>query len=449
VPSIVAARTAKTPLGKVNTVRRAFLLPVVFVTYSLAYLDRANYGFGAAAGLAGTLHITEQRSALLGALFFLGYFAFQIPGMLVARRYSSTRLAFFALLVWGVLAALTGVIRSFAWLAADRMLLGVAESVIFPALLLLLTRWFTRAERSRANTMLMLGNPVTVLWMSVLTGFLIQRFGWQRTFILEGLPATLWAFVWLAIVRDEPAQAGWVPAAETQRLRAEHAAEPSSVHFYGGEEPTSLLQVLRSRSVILLSLQYFCWSVAGYGFVLWLPTIVRRAATAASGGHLLSMGSTGLLSAVPYLVAIVAMLIVSQRSDRSLRRTPYVWPFHMLAAVFMFGSSLSTQHFGVAFGCLVLAGGSMYAPYGPYFAIIPERVPRRYTGEAFALINSVGALGGFAGSYLVGVLNAVTGGHRAGDLVVSFSLLASSLFILALPPLPVGATAPEAAAARV
>src|SRR5579875_1616530 len=102
--------------------RRAFLLPVAFLTYSLAYLDRANYGFGAAAGLAQTLHITESRSALLGALFFLGYFAFQIPGMLVARRYSSTRLAFFALLVWGILAALTGIIRNFAWLAVDRLL---------------------------------------------------------------------------------------------------------------------------------------------------------------------------------------------------------------------------------------------------------------------------------------------------------------------------------------
>lgn len=423
--------------------RRAFLLPIVFVTYSLAYLDRANYGFGAAAGLANTLHITEERSALLGALFFLGYFAFQIPGMLVARRYSSTRLAFFALLVWGVLAALTGVIRSFAWLAVDRMLLGVAESIIFPALLLLLTRWFTRAERSRANTMLMLGNPVTVLWMSVVTGFLIQRFGWQRTFILEGLPATLWAFIWLAVVRDEPAQARWVPAEETQRLRAEHAAEPSSVHFYGGEEPTSLGQVLRSRSVILLSLQYFCWSVAGYGFVLWLPSVVRHTATAAAGGRVLSMGSTGLLSAVPYLLAIVAMLVVAQRSDRTLRRTPYVWPFHLMASVFMLGSSLAGDHFVLAFVCLVATGGAMYAPYGPYFAIIPERVPRRYTGEAFALINSIGALGGFAGSYLVGVLNAATGGHRAGDLLVSASLLGSSLFILALPPLPAGARSAE------
>lgn len=420
--------------------RRAFLLPVVFITYSLAYLDRANYGFGAAAGLARTLHITEARSALLGALFFLGYFAFQIPGMLAARRFSSTRLCFVALLLWGILAALTGVIRSFAWLAVDRLLLGVAESVIFPAMLLLLTRWFTRAERSRANTVLMLGNPVTVLWMSVLTGFLIQRFGWQRTFIYEGLPAIVWAVIWLAIVRDEPAEARWVPAAETQRLRAEHAAEPTSVHFYGGpgrnEADITLRQVLVSRSVVLLAIQYFAWSLGVYGFVLWLPTVVRRGATLAAHGKLLSMGSTGLLSAVPYLAAITLMILVARRSDRTLKREAYVWPFLLLAGFAMLGSFLAADTFALAFTCLIVAGGCMYAPYGPFFAIIPERVPRRYNGEAFALINSSGALGGFAGSYLVGLLSALTGSHRAGDLLMSLFLIASALLILLLPKVP-------------
>ncbi len=416
--------------------RRALLLPVVFITYSLAYLDRANYGFGAAAGLASTLRITESRSALLGALFFLGYFAFQIPGMLAARRFSSTKLAFAALLAWGVLASLTGVIRSFAWLAVDRLLLGVAESIIFPAMLLLLTRWFTRAERSRANTVLMLGNPVTVLWMSVLTGFLIQRFGWQRTFIFEGLPAVVWAFAWLAIVRDEPAQARWVPAAETQRLRAEHAAEPTSAHFYGGEEATSLAQVLTSRSVLLLSAQYFFWSLGVYGFVLWLPSVVRRGATLARGGHVLSMGTTGLLSAIPYVAAVALMILVAARSDRTLKRQEYVWPFLLLAGLAMLGSFLAADTFVVAFLCLVAAGGCMYAPYGPFFAIIPERVPRQFHGEAFALINSCGALGGFAGSYVVGLLAAITGGHRAGDLLMCGALLLSALLIRLLPRMP-------------
>ncbi len=419
--------------------RRVLLLPVVFVTYSLAYLDRANYGFGAAAGLAQSLHITEARSALLAALFFLGYFAFQVPGMLVARRFSSTRLAFVALLLWGTLAGLTGVIRSFVWLALDRLLLGVAESVIFPAMLLLLTRWFTRQERSRANTVLMLGNPITVLWMSVLTGFLIQHLGWQRTFILEGVPAILWAFFWIAVVKDEPAEARWVPAAEVQHLRAAHAAT-DTLQTVLGTGSFSLGSVLSSRRVILLSLQYFCWSLGVYGFVLWLPTIVRRGATATAGGHLISMFHTGLLSAIPYLLAAVLMLVLAHASDRTLKRQEFVWPPLLIAGGLMLGSFFfADRSFALAFTCLVLAGGCMYAPYGAFFALIPDHVPRQFTGEAFAMVNSLGALGGFTGSYIVGLLHAVTGGDRAGDLLMAGSLVLSALLTMLLPKVPVSA----------
>ena len=164
--------------------RWLYILPAVFITYSLAYLDRTNYGFGAAAGLAQTLHISNSRSALLGALFFFGYFLFQVPGAAYARRRSARRLIFFALVAWGILASLTGVIRNFWLLAVDRLLLGAAESFILPAMLILLTNWFTRAERSAPLSILLLGNPVTLIWMSAATGYLIHALGWQMTFIV-------------------------------------------------------------------------------------------------------------------------------------------------------------------------------------------------------------------------------------------------------------------------
>jgi sugar phosphate permease len=188
------------------------ILPAVFVTYSLAYLDRANYGFGAAAGLAATLNITKSRAALLGAIFFLGYFLFQVPGAAYARKKSARHLVFFALISWGILAALTGVIRNFWLLVVDRFFLGVAESFILPAMLILLMGWFTRAERSRANTFLILGNPVTVLWMSAVTGYLIAAIGWQMTFVVEGIPSVIWGFAWLLLIRDRPQQVSWMSA---------------------------------------------------------------------------------------------------------------------------------------------------------------------------------------------------------------------------------------------
>ncbi len=401
--------------------RWLYLLPIVFVTYSLAYLDRANYGFGAAAGLAATLHITDTRASLLGSLFFLGYFAFQIPGAAFARKRSATRLVFAALIAWGALAALTGVIREFWLLVIDRFLLGVAESVIFPAMLLLLTRWFTRAERSRANTFLILGNPITVLWMSAITGYLIRGLGWQKTFIIEGIPSIVWAVVWISLVRDRPAQAQWMTEEAAEGLEKQLAAEQLSVAPVG-----AVRQALLRGDVLLLSAQYFFWSLGIYGFVLWLPTIVRK-------GGSLSIEKTGLLSAIPYLAAVLLMLLVSYVSDKTLTRKSLVWPFLLLSGMALLGSRLfAEKSFVAAFVCLVVGGACMYAPYGPFFAIVPERVPRNVAAEVLALINSSGALGGFFGSYFVGFLQAVTGSARAGYLLMSLALICSALLLLGL-----------------
>lgn len=400
--------------------RWLFLLPAVFVTYSLAYLDRANYGFGAAAGLATTLHITTGQSSLLAGLFFAGYFAFQLPGAIVARKYSPIRLICFALVPWGVLSALTGVITTFWALAVIRFLLGVAESCIFPAMLLLLTRWFTRGERSRANTVLILGNPVTVLWMSAVTGYLIQAVGWQRTFIYEGIPSVLWAAVWLCLVHDKPEDSWWMTPESVSALNSRLAAEQGTVG-----PALAFRTAIRRPDVLVLCGAYFFWSIGVYGFVLWLPTIVHQGAN-------LSMGRTGLLSAVPYAVAIMAMVLVSRRSDKTLRRTSLVWPSLMFGGAALGVSFLANSHFAIAFCALIVAGACMYAPYGPFFAIVPERLPRSVTAEVMASINSAGALGGFVGSYFVGWLRGVTGTSQAGYLLMSLSLLCAAALMFSL-----------------
>jgi sugar phosphate permease len=391
--------------------RWLYLLPAVFVTYSLAYLDRANYGFGEAAGMAVTLHISDKQASLLSGLFFLGYLAFQLPGASFARKHSAAKLIFVALIAWGTFAALTGVIRVFWMLAVDRFLLGMAESVILPAMLVLLTHWFTGRERSRANAILILGNPVTVLWMSVITGYLIEAYGWQRTFVIEGLPSVAWALVWIALASDRPASARWMTPEAAEHLEAALADEQRMVQSRSGSVGV-VRQALLRRDVILLSAVYFCWSLGMYGFVLWLPTIVKE-------GSALAMGRAGLLSAVPYVAGVVMMLVVSQYSDKTRRREATVWPFLLMGGAGLMGSFVLAQRsFAAAFVCLVIGAAGIYAPYGPFFAIIPERLPRSVAGEVMAMINTFGAMGGFVGTYCVGFLRAVTGNSRAGFLLM-------------------------------
>ncbi len=178
--------------------------------------------------------------------------------------------------------------------------------------------------------------------------------------------------------------------------------------------------------MILLSLQYLCWSIGVYGFVIWLPSMLKS-------GRTVGIVEVGWLSAVPYLLATVLMVLASLLSDRVGRRRPFVWPFLIVGAIAFLGSYLlGRSSFWPGYALLVIAGGAMYAPYGPFFAWIAESLPRNVAGGAIALINSCGALGSFVGSYAVGWLNAATGGPSLSFLMMAAARLVSGVLTLAV-----------------
>ena len=400
-----------------------FIMPIIFISYSLAYVDRSNFSFASAAGINDDLGISKGMSSLLGALFFLGYFFFQIPGTIYAERRSVKKLVFWCLVLWGGFASLTGVVNSIPLLAVIRFMLGIVEAAVMPALLVYISNWFTQSERSRANTFLILGNPVTVLWMSVLSGYLIHAFGWREMFIFEGIPAIIWAIFWWFLVKDKPQQVSWLSQEEKQALADALAQEQRSIKAvanYG--------QAFRSRNVILLCLQYFTWSIGVYGFVLWLPSILRA-------GKSMGMVEAGWLSSAPYLAATLAMILVSWASDKKQNRKLFIWPLLLIGALAFFGSWALGQHsFWLSYSLLVIAAAAMYAPYGPFFAIVPEMLPKNVAGGAMALINSLGALGSFFGSWFVGYLNGNTGSPAASFIFMAVSLLASVGLTLMVKP---------------
>jgi len=392
------------------------IIPMVFITFSIAFLDRANFGFALADGMSKDLNITAAMSSLLGSLFFLGYFFFQIPGALYAANKSAKRLIFWSLIMWGVLAIATGMISNINLLIIIRFMLGVTESAVMPSLLIFLSRWFTKSERSRANTFLALGNPATMLWMSILSGYLTGSFGWRWMFILEGAPAIIWAFLWWWLVDDKVKDAKWLTELQKNAVEEQLRLEQQSI-----KPVKNYADAFKSKIVILLCLQYALWNIGTFGFVMWLPSILNAAPD-------MNIIKTGWLSSVPYVLAIVGMLAASYYSDKTLNRKAFVWPFLLIGSIAFYCSYLvGTNNFWLSFVLLIIAGGAMYAPYGPFFAIITEILPRNVTGGAIALINSLGALGSFAGAYIVGYLNGVTGGFSA-----SYIFMAGSLFLSAL-----------------
>ena len=179
-----------------------------------------------------------------------------------------------------------------------------------------------------------------------------------------------------------------------------------------------------------------------YGFVLWLPTILRA-------GMREGIEAVGFLSVAPYLLAVILMLAASHYSDKSLHRKRFVWPFLIVCGAALFGSYVtSSHHFWAAYAFLIVTGGTLYAPLAPYFAIIPEMLPAHVAGEVMAVVNSAGALGGFVGAWLVGVLEAVTGNSQAGFLFMSGALLIAGVLVAILRPTAKTALAAEPDAAK-
>jgi MFS family permease len=381
--------------------RFARVVPLAFMTYSLAFLDRNNYGY-AAGGMTAKLHLSPNNVGLLAAMFFVGYSLFQIPSTGYAAKRSVRWVVFWALILWGVLSSLTGVIENVGLLYVDRLALGAVEGVVLPAMLVYLTRWFTKPERSRANSLLMVGNPLTMMYASALSGFLIQYFdkhligsrqGWQMMFILEGLPSILWAFVWLAIAKDHPSQARWLTSDEADAIQAKldrEQAEVAHVRDYWA--------AFSDIRVVLLSVMFFFFSAPAYAFMFWMPTIMKSAT-----GR--GMGAVGLMLVIPYGIAALALVVVSWISDKTLHRKIFVWGSHLVGATaWLVVAIAGTEHFAIGFIALAVVCCCMYTPTSPQWAWMAEMFPRNVIGESMALVNSAGALGGLIGTYMVGFL---------------------------------------------
>lgn len=356
-----------------------------------------------------------------------------MPAGSYAERRSVRSLLFWSLSAWGVLAALQGAVTTYWLLLADRFLLGVVEAVVLPAMLVFLSHWFTRAERGRADTFLILGNPITLIWMSVLSGYLVAAVGYRWMFVIEGLPAIVWAFVFRSLVDNRPRDAAWLPDNERGHLERAIDAEQRAL-----PAPRAFRDVARSRNVVVLSAQYLLWSVGVYGLVFWLPSTVKHLSGA-------GIASTGLLTAVPYVAAVVAMVACSTASDRTGHRRAFTWvPLLVAAACFVASYAVRGGGFATSFVLLIVAAAGMYAPYGPYFALIPELLPATEAAPATGLVNAFGGLGGFVGTYIVGALG---GGTSAVPFVFLAACLAAAAVLMFAVRHGDAVRAPEPAAA--
>ncbi|GAB2450633.1 MFS transporter [Xylanimonas ulmi] len=412
--------------------RWVYVIPVAAIMYMLAYLDRNNVAVILPfIDQDGGMTLSVADKGLVTGIFFVGYMVLQIPGAVLAQKWSAKKTVLILMILWGLAAISCGLVNTRGQFLVARFFLGVFEGGVWPAVLVLLASWFPLKERARANALWMACLPISSVIMAPLSGILLDFFSWRAVLMIEGVPPLVWAVVWWFAMSDNPAQARWVSAAERAHVEsalAEDEAAKPYVNPKGGYR-----RALRNSRVWLLILIYFCWMSGFYGFSLWLPTVLKEL----TGG---SPTLVGWLTAIPFGLALGSMIMVSRWSDtRQDRRLAVAVPLLVGAGALVAGQFVHTPAANIVLLCV--AAMAIYAPYGPFWAIPAEFLRIEVLAFSMGLINALGNLGGFLGPYAVGYLKEATGSDLIGYLFLAGLLALAAL--VTLRALRTGATAPS------
>jgi ACS family tartrate transporter-like MFS transporter len=400
------------------------LLPFLFILYVVAFLDRMNIG-AAALQMPHDLGFSEAVLGFGAGIFFVGYLLLEIPGALIAERWSARRWIARIMISWGLMTLLMAFIHTARQFYLVRFLVGAAEAGFLPGVIVYLTHWFRYEDRAKAVAFFYAANPLSYVIGSPLAGLLLGvswlgMRGWRWLFIVEGLPAIILGFITIGYLTDWPEQAKWLPDDEKRWITTELKREKEAKH---SRRSYRIREALRHRDVILLTLCYFCAMTGSYGIAFWLPTIFKRL----SGQ---SDFKVTLLAALPYVAAFITQQVNGWHSDHTRERR-----WHAAAPVFVCGLALALAvlcraSFGLSVGLFVVAGGSFYG-FQPVFWTVPTLfLSESAAAASIGMINALGNLGGFAGPIVMGYLAHRTHSFSPGLLYLVASLFASGILML-------------------
>ena len=404
------------------------LIPFLFVLYILNYVARVNIG-SAALQMTGELGFSNAVFGFGAGIFFIGYFLFQVPLTLLVEFWSARNFIALSLMAWGVMAVLGGFVNTateFYWV---RFLLGIAQAGFFPGVLVYLTYWYRQQDRGKAVAMFMSAIPASnMIGAAVAAGLMrldwLGMRGWRWLLILEGLPAIVAGVVAFFYLNDRPKDARWLRPDEREWIVRELERDQERKK---AQAKLRVWEALRNPQVMVFAVILFCYITNSVGLGSWLPKIVQRV----SG---LSTTQVLLISAIPWLCAIPAMLLTAWHSDRTGERR-----WHAAIPLFLVGVALSLSiaagnHVVLAIAAFSLATMALYSFPSPFWVLPTIFLSGPAAAASIAFVNSVGNLGGFAGPYLIGYLADKTGTYTAGLVYLVTCGLAGSALVLSLRP---------------
>ena len=424
--STTPADTSPLAVSTYATVARR-LLPLLGVCYFLSYLDRTNVAV-AALTMNEDIGISAAAFGLGAGLFFIGYFVFEVPSNLIMYKVGARIWMARIMITWGIVAGAQALAVGETSFYIIRVLLGIAEAGFFPGMILYLTFWFPADSRARAVGWFMAAIPLSTAIGAPLGGLLLKLdgiwglAGWQWLFIVEAIPTIILGALLLRWLPDKPADVDWLSAEQKDWLHTRLALEDS-------ESDLGHLTAWRSLGhprVLALSLIYFAIVFGLYGIGFWLPTIVKE-----SLGIEDNLNVT-LLTALPYLVGAVAIVVVGRLVDRAGQPGRITTLAMAIGGIALAGTAFASTEPWVGYAGLCVCAIGVMASFPGFWRLPTAFLTGAAAAAGIAVVNSIGNLAGFAGPYWVGFLTEELGAAKWGLVSIGLVMIAGSFAVLAL-----------------
>lgn len=404
------------------------IVPYIFVLYIVAMMDRVNISF-AALEMNKALGISATTFGIIAGIFFIAYFFFEVPSNVLMHKLGCRIWIARILITWGLVTLGTGFIQNATQLGILRVLLGIAEAGFYPGMILYMTYWFPSKYLAKTIAIFMTGMALNNIITGPLSTWIMDNIawfgmsGWRWLFIIEGLPAVILGIATIFYLVDRPEQAKFLTKEEKEwlvnQLKIEHEAKTSKTQI-------SKWEVLKNARVWHLSIIFFGYVCAMYGLSMWMPQIIKAL------GKTLTNTQVGLISTIPYICGVVAMIAVGRHSDKTMERRYHVGLPIATAFIGLIALTMTTD-LAWSMGWITFSIIGIYGFAGTFWTLPSAFLSEETAAVGIALINSIANLGGFIGPYAVGYLKDLTGTTTTSMYVLAVCALLTCLLTLAIP----------------
>lgn len=403
------------------------LMPFLMLCYFCAYLDRVNVGF-AKLQMMSDLQFSEAVYGLGAGIFFIGYFLCEVPSNIVLHKVGARRWIARIMITWGILSGCFAFVQTEWQFYTLRFLLGVAEAGLAPGLLLYLTYWFPSYRRARMTVLWFIAIPISGMIGGPLSGLIMDRmsgvhgwFGWQWMFVIEAIPTVLVGLLVLVVLKDSVQDANWLTQDEKNLVKQELAQD--NQHKEGH---ASVKEFIADKRLWLLAGIYFCVVMGQYAITFWLPTLIRNSGIS-DNWHI------GLLTSLPYMCAIVVMILAGRSGDHFQERRWHLIIPMCAGAIALTFATLFASNLTLSLICLCIAASGVLTASSLFWMLPTNFLGGVSAAAGIAAVNSFANLAGFCSPYLIGWITTNTGSNAIGMFLITAVLIFGASLVLRVP----------------